>query len=724
MSWLDFNDAPAQPLLNEDAAVMTEEIRQQLLGHLSQTLSYLLPAGHIRHGVFEVGDIQGSKGDSLKVEMSGDKAGIWHDFATGEGGDIFDLWAACHHLDARRQFREVVSSIRSWLGQPHAPVVPSSSQKSVPQDDLGPYSAKWDYHDGDGRLIACVYRYETPNGKEFRPWDVLARKHRAPTPRPLYNQPALKTASRVVLVEGEKAADALIGQGICATTAMNGANAPPDKTDWSPLAGKHVLIWPDHDEAGRSYAAAVSQYLAGQGRVASLAVLDIPADLPEKWDAADAVASQQDIAAFIASTMKPAISSVTAMSSFTAGHLLDDSSAIPEDLIAPRLLTPGGLLVFGGAPKVGKSDFLLNLLIHMAGGVPFLGFAPPRPLRVFYLQAEIGYHYLRERLQGIAIDKAILPAVRDNLVITPQFRMLLDDRGVQAATSAIRQQFGGRAVDVIVIDPLRNVFDGGDSEGGENDNAAMLFFLQQRLEALREAVNPDAGIILAHHTRKIQKKQLEEDPFQALSGAGSLRGYYTTGMILFQPDESQSHRQLIFELRNGPRLRSKVIDKVKGAWTEIAHSSDRLVNRDYGQKLDAERRRKRDVILQILYEEARAGRVYTMNQFCQAFENRAGLGGKDTIRGRLDVLSTKGYIKFFRDGEPYGIPSPTRTKYGFLCVEDMHFGTGEEMVDPETGEVSVRLLAIYPSHYKCRQTAAVLPVENSRVWVYEEEDGE
>jgi RecA-family ATPase len=65
------------------------------------------------------------------------------------------------------------------------------------------------------------------------------------------------------------------------------------------------------------------------------------------------------------------------------------------------VLTPGGLLVLGGAPKVGKSDFLISWLVHMAAGVPFLGFTPPRPLRVFYLQAEIQYHYLRERMQQI-----------------------------------------------------------------------------------------------------------------------------------------------------------------------------------------------------------------------------------------------------------------------------------------------------------------------------------
>lgn len=491
---------------------------------------------------------------------------------------------------------------------------------------------------------------------------------------------------------------------------MNGATAPPDKTDWSPLTGKHVVIWPDHDEAGRTYAKAVSMHLGLQGIVSSLAILEIPPHKPDTWDAADAALEGVDLRAFMAECPQTPQAAVTAVPAFTVGHFLDDTSPMPEDLILPRVLTPGGLMVFGGAPKVGKSDLLLALLAHMAAGVPFLGMKPPRPLRIFYLQAEIGYHYLRERLQNMAFDKHWLPLVRKNLVITPQCKMLLNAHGVAATCAAIPGHFTDRRADIIVVDPLRNVFDGGEDEAGENDNAAMLFFLQQRLDALRDAVNPDAGIILAHHTRKMQKKQLQEDPFQALSGAGSLRGYYTTGLIMFQPDEHQSYRQLIFELRNGPRLRSKVIDKVNGAWQELEDRSDRLVSRHYGHKLDAERRRKRDVILQILYEEARAGRVYTMNQFCQAFENRAGLGGKDTIRGRLDVLSTKGDVKFFKDADNYGLRSPSRTKYGFLCVEDMHLGTDEEMVDPQTGEVSAKLQAVYPTHYKCRQTSAVLPV--------------
>lgn len=62
------------------------------------------------------------------------------------------------------------------------------------------------------------------------------------------------------------------------------------------------------------------------------------------------------------------------------------------------------MLVIGGAPKSGKSDFVLSLLTHMAAGESFLEFKPPHPLRVFVMQAEIQYDYLRERVQNMGLS--------------------------------------------------------------------------------------------------------------------------------------------------------------------------------------------------------------------------------------------------------------------------------------------------------------------------------
>ena len=409
------------------------------------------------------------------------------------------------------------------------------------------------------------------------------------------------------------------------------------------------------------------------------------------------------------------------MPAFTLGALLDDQSLMPADIIAPRVLTPGGLLVLGGAPKVGKSDLLISWLVHMSAGVPFLGFTPPRPLRIFYLQAEIQYHYLRERLQQIALPPKVLAAGRNTFVATPKLKMLLDTEGSMRVAEAIRRAFPTDPVDIICVDPIRNLFDGGPDGGGENDNGAMMFFLKERVEVLRDHIDPDCGVILIHHTKKLSKQQVKDDPFLALSGASALRGFYTSGLILHRPDEESPQRKLEIELRNGPALPPKLIDKVNGEWVEINPMNERLVRVDLGAKHDAEQDRKGEVIVTILMNEAMQGKMYTMTQFAEGFENKASLSGASGIRARLNVLTTKGVVKFVKAdaATEIGLP-PDNSKYGYLCVEHMILASGVETVDADTGEVLPEAIQILPSHYKCAQTGAVLPVENPAVWVYAE----
>lgn len=725
-SWFDFNevDTLEPPKISHDIQAIKETLHVRLL----DVLARLFPQGHHKRDQFFIGDIDGTPGKSLVVELTGEKCGLWYDFATGERGDVFDLWAAYERLDVRTQFSSVLTSIERWLGQDVSQPLRSSDTKTtknnkVMVDDLGPPTAKWDYFDAHKQLIACVYRYDTPTGKEFRPWDVKARKHRAPHPRPLYNLPAIVHEQQIIFVEGEKCADALIDKGIVASTAMNGAHSPVEKTDWSALIDKDVLIWPDNDDAGRDYALRVAQTLMNVG-ARSIQTLDIPNTQSPKWDAADAIEDGIDIPRFIACTPKIAQRVKAPFQAFSLGDLLKDTSPFPEDLIAPRVLTPGGMVVFGGAPKVGKSDFVLSWLTHMAAGEPFLNLKPTRRLRVFYLQAEVQYHYLRERLKNMQLPELMLWKASDNLLITPQLRFVLNDVGIETVEKVMRESSKKEPIDIIVIDPLRNVFDGGGEGLSENDNQAMLFFLQQRVEKLRDAINPDAGIILVHHTKKLAKRHVIEDPFLSFSGASSLRGYYTTGMLLYRPDENESHRVVTFELRNGAPIPDKTVSKKNGKWIELDPESHRLTHRDHGEKLDAERRRKQDVILQLIFDQASKGHVYTLAQFAEAFEGRAGLGATRTILDRLSVLSTKGCIKFFKDYDHYGLPRLPRTKFGYMCVEQMRIGQTDSGLDssPEeaVGELSNTALFVRPSIYKCPKTGAAMPVENPEVWVYQD----
>ena len=294
---LDFNDTAPEPEI--PASDRREAVRAALLSRLEAVLITLFPAGRTRRGKFVVGDVLGSPGDSLEVVLEGEKAGLWTDRATDDGGDVFDLIAAHLGVDAVSDFPRVLAHAADLVGRVPAPAG-RQRRKDAPVDDLGPATAKWDYLDAQGRLIAVVYRYDPPGRKkEFRPWDARRRRMAPPEPRPLYNQPGMKDAAQVVLVEGEKCAQALIDAGIAATTAMHGANAPVDKTDWSPLAGKFVLIWPDRDKPGWEYATRAAQAILSAG-AKSCHILYPPEEAAEGWDAADAVSEGFDVAAFLA----------------------------------------------------------------------------------------------------------------------------------------------------------------------------------------------------------------------------------------------------------------------------------------------------------------------------------------------------------------------------------------------------------------------------------------
>ncbi len=259
---LDFNDIAPPPENNcrtlSDAE--REALRAELLARLESVLFTLFPAGKKRRGRFLIGDVLGSPGDSLEVVLDGDKAGLWTDRADDSGGDVYALIGNHFGIDVTHDFPRVLDAAADLLGRARSAPVRKGKKQTAPVDELGPATAKWDYLDAAGKLIAVVYRYDPPGGKkQFRPWDAKRRKMAPPDPRPLYNQPGMTSTAQVVLVEGEKCAQALIDAGIVATTAMHGANAPVEKTDWSPLAGKAVLIWPDRDKPGWEYATQAAQ---------------------------------------------------------------------------------------------------------------------------------------------------------------------------------------------------------------------------------------------------------------------------------------------------------------------------------------------------------------------------------------------------------------------------------------------------------------------------------
>lgn len=152
----------------------------------------------------------------------------------------------------------------------------------------GKKAAFWTYHDVHGEPVGVVVRWDKSNDKDIRPvarhadgWRIKAM----PEPRLLYGLPDLATADRVLVVEGEKAADAARSIGFTATTSSGGSQAAT-KTDWRPLADKEVWILPDNDRPGRKYAEAVADILSNLTPAPTVRIVELP-DLPDRGDIVD-----------------------------------------------------------------------------------------------------------------------------------------------------------------------------------------------------------------------------------------------------------------------------------------------------------------------------------------------------------------------------------------------------------------------------------------------------
>ncbi len=151
----------------------------------------------------------------------------------------------------------------------------------------------WTYHAADGAELMYVLRVELPDDKTYRPIHRAEDGYRLADPPgllPLYGLPELIAADPTEPVnvhEGEKCIDADRALGRTATTSSHGSQSAP-RTDWAPLAGRDVRIYPDNDPPGRKYADAVAAILVGLDPPACVKIVQLPW-LPEGADVVDLI---------------------------------------------------------------------------------------------------------------------------------------------------------------------------------------------------------------------------------------------------------------------------------------------------------------------------------------------------------------------------------------------------------------------------------------------------
>lgn len=187
--------------------------------------------------------------------------------------------------------------------------------------------------------------------------------------------------------------------------------------------------------------------------------------------------------------------------------------------IIDGLLYPGTYL-FVGAPKVGKSFFMLQLAYHISTGISLWEY-PVRKGTVLYLALEDSYHRLQERLYRM-FGTDCTPDLHFS-VSAHQLGKGLDEQ----LRGFINEH---RDTRLIIIDTLQKVRElDGDAYSYSND-----YEIITKLKKLSDSVG--ICLLLVHHTRK----QKADDTFDMISGTNGLLGA-ADGAFLMRKDKRTSN---------------------------------------------------------------------------------------------------------------------------------------------------------------------------------------
>lgn len=389
-----------------DGRIDFAEVARAALAQAESLVPQWLPDGRRQGNEWVAPSLTHSSRRSLSTNLV---TGAWADFAGDErGGDLVSLYAAVHRLGQLEAARELAAHLglqpvgADAIGTPAAarttmvarqatsptPAPPPTGQRAAPDwvpvhpvpDDAPDYRTQWGhyarglpklhwpYRDRQGRLLGVVCRFEASDGsKDVQPLSWCRQpgtgrhewRYKAfAEPRPLYGLdrlPAEPAADQlVVMVEGEKCADALwglLGPEIPVLAWPGGARAV-GKVDFGPLAAVNVICWPDADakvDKGSGLRLplerqpgmlAMRQVQAMLARLGNHAVrvtnVGAPGDLPDGWDCADAIVegwTRNQCLLFL-------------------GNLLPDESSAAHGA-APAQPAEGAVVAAGGAGGAG-----------------------------------------------------------------------------------------------------------------------------------------------------------------------------------------------------------------------------------------------------------------------------------------------------------------------------------------------------------------------------------
>ena len=383
--------------------------------------------------------------------------------------------------------------------------------------------------------------------------------------------------------------------------------------------------------------------------------------------------------------------------------LYEDRSPYEPHIVNPGVLGEGDLMLLFGPPKSMKSMICLDMFRAFAMGDAWLDMQPARPLKTLYAQFELKADGMRRRAHLADLTQDEIDRMRGNFITTGRFTPVLNAEFVADFAGRALEQFGD-TLDVLVLDPLANIFSGES----ENDNTEMAKFLRQ-IKYLRNRINPKVAIVLVHHANKRQREDRRSDPFGSIRGASSLRGAYDAGMYVDRLDETSGLIEAFFELRNGPGIAPKVLGFDRGRFHEVESptSLDGSLSptgaADRAMLTTPEDLAQDDpiaaAIAALLIKGAEAGDLYQSSTFAETYAGHEVIGSMSSIKRHLARMATRGQLAFFKEVRGHGLPATHHRSPGYMCVRGMSY-----QIDGEGAEWLVQ-----PQTYKDPSTGAMAP---------------
>jgi AAA domain/Domain of unknown function (DUF3854) len=418
------------------------------------------------------------------------------------------------------------------------------------------------FPNGDGQ--ARVKLHEAgPDGKKYRtPKDGKNRLY-LPPPALLSRERLHDATATVYITEGEKKTLRAVQEGLVCiglagvwswrTRDGAGRSVPIADLDLIPWQGRNVVIVFDSDVVTNDKVRAAEQALAEEltARGATVAAIRLPAGPDGEKVGLDDYLVVHTVEAFCQLEPLPlgVPPRLPAPIPVEFHDLMAQTFADEAHIVAGGIVTHCGLTVVGGAPKLGKSGLVEDLVILRSDGEDFLGFATT-PGRSLIFNAEIPEPELQKRLGSKVLDRPAPPKGRVYFV-TDRTLKLDQPEGL----ARLRQHIEQVCPDLVVIDPLARFMVG--DENSTRDMGIVVAALDLLIQTYRVA------IVLVHHTAK-PSADGSRDGGHRLRGSSAL--FAAADAVLLLDKVKDGGFRLTFELRHGKEPDPMYLTRTPRLW--------------------------------------------------------------------------------------------------------------------------------------------------------------